>query len=449
MRAFRSTTFRFAALVFLLQLATAAVLIVTIGVVLRDQLTADATRTVAMLRDDLRAAYDAGGVTALAGEVSLRTGRLVTPGTVLLLLDRDGRRRAGNLDAWPPSVQIGHPAANVTLYRSAQAVPELMHVAASRLPGGECLLVGTVVAGEARALRLLEQASEVALLLGLIFAALAAWTAAQMIVARLHDPLAALAAVSEGDLAARVPPDVAGDAFATLGRSINGALERVERLVAELRIATDGLAHDLKSPLTRMRAALERAGATVREPAAQDSIDRAMAEADRLLVLVQTALSITRAEAGIGRESFSNLDLVEELANIADMYAPLVEDAGRTLTVVGPETMTAGVHRELVAQAIGNLLDNSLKYGAGPIVIRVHRCDKLVHLSVGDRGPGIAPDRRDEALRRFGRLDSARSGTGAGLGLSLAAAVAHLHDGNLTLEDAEPGLIVTLRLSLR
>lgn len=432
-----------------MQLVTAAVLIVTIGVVVRKQLTVDATRTVAVLRDDLRATYDAGGMAGLTREVAVRTGRLVTPGTVLLLLDRDGRRRAGNLDAWPPSVMIGRPAANVTLYRSAHASPEPMHVMGTRLPGGERLLVGTVVTGEARALRLLERASEVALLLGLIFAALAAWSAARLIVARLQQPLAALAAVSEGDLAARVPEDKAGDAFATLGRSVNGALERVETLVMELRIATDGLAHDLKSPLTRMRVALERADAVVEGREARVSVDRAIAEADRLLALVQTALSITRAEAGIGRDSFASVDLARELADIADMYGPLVEDAARTLTILAPASFPAVIHRELVAQAIGNLIDNSLKYGAGPITIRLVPHDQRFDLSVADRGVGISPARRDEALRRFGRLDSARSGEGAGLGLSLASAVAHLHGGHLTLDDARPGLIVCLTLPVR
>ncbi|MEG8039116.1 HAMP domain-containing sensor histidine kinase [Sphingomonas sp. LR60] len=445
----RSATFRFAALVFLLQLVSAAALIVTIGIAVRRQLQTDAQRTVAVLRDDLRASYAAGGAAGVRREVALRTGELVTPGTVLLLVDREGNRLGGNLDAWPPSlVRDGH-AKDVTLYRTGLNTAEPMHVEAIRLPGGERLLVGTIVAGEVRAMRMLEQVSGVALPLALIFAALAAWIAARTIVARLEEPLAALDAVAAGDLGARVPADGSRDAFATLGIAVNGALERVETLMGELRMATDGLAHDLKSPLTRMRVVLERAAGQVSDSAAVESLDRALAEADRLFALVQTALSITRAEAGIGREHFTAIDLAVELEDIAEMYAPLAEDQERSLSVVTDQIGPVTVHRELLAQALGNIIDNSLKYGAGPITLALDVAEGEVALSVADRGPGIPAARHDDALRRFGRLDDARQGGGAGLGLSLASAVARLHGGGLTLGDAAPGLIVTITLPLQ
>ncbi|VXC55146.1 sensor histidine kinase [Sphingomonas sp. 8AM] len=442
----RSATFRFAALVFLLQLVSAAALIVTIGIAVRRQLQTDAQRTVAVLRDDLRASYAAGGAAGVRREVALRTGRLVTPGTVLLLVDRNGAWIGGNLDAWPPSVVRDGRATEVTLYRSGLNTAEPMHVEALRLPTGERLLVGTIVAGEVRAMRMLEQVSGVALPLALIFAALAAWIAARTIVARLEEPLAALNAVAAGDLGARVPADGSRDALATLGVAINGALERVETLMGELRMATDGLAHDLKSPLTRMRAVLERAGGQVREPAAVEALDRALAEADRLFALVQTALSITRAEAGIGREHFTATDLAAELDGIAEMYAPLAEDQGRSLSVEAPGPCVVPVHRELLAQALGNIIDNSLKYGEGSITLALQVQELAVAIAVADRGVGIPVARREEALRRFGRLDEARQGGGAGLGLSLAAAVARLHGGELALGDTVPGLRVTITL---
>lgn len=439
----RSTTFRFAALVFLVQMAAAAVLVLGISALVRGQLRTDATRTVSVLRDDLAATYDAGGEMALAREIGVRTERRVTPGAVMLLVDPSGRRLAGNLDAWPPSIPPD-VYRDVTLYRSGHITPEPMRIAATRLRHGERLLVGEVTTGEVRALRLFARATLVALPLALIFAAFAAWAATRLIVGRLQDSLRALSGVAAGDLGRRVPPDPSRDAFAVLGEAINDALERVERLVTELRVATDGLAHDLKSPLTRLRVALERAAAAVADPAARDATDRALAEADRLLALVQTALSITRAEAGIGRESFTKVDLSAELAAIAEIYAPLVEDAGRTLDVVAPGPRFERVHREMLAQAISNLIDNALKYGAGPITLSL--CDEGTgtRIEVADRGTGIPPERRDEALRRFGRLDDARSGTSAGLGLSLAAAVAKLHGGELELDDAAPGLIVRM-----
>jgi len=443
----RSTTFRFAALVFLLQVAAAAAMILGIGVVVRTQLAADAARTLSILRDDLAASYDAGGTDGLAREIAVRTERRVTPGAVMLLVDPRGARLAGNLDAWPPSMTPGITRADATLYRSGHAVAEAMHLSATRLRGGERLLVGQVATGERRALHLLAGATLIALPLALIFAAAAAWAAARLIVGRLQATLAALAGVAAGDLGRRTAADPTHDAFATLDAAVDAALDRVETLVTELRVATDGLAHDLKSPLTRMRAALERAAAEVTDPAAATSIERALAEADRLFALVRTALSITRAEAGIGRESFAAVDLAVELADIAEIYAPLVEEAGRTITVVAPLTCVANVHRDLLAQALGNLIDNALTYGAGTITLSLDETDCGRVIAVTDRGPGIPPARRGQALRRFGRLDDARSGAGAGLGLTLAAAVARLHGGSLELGDADPGLIVRLSLS--
>jgi signal transduction histidine kinase len=443
----RSTTFRFAALVFLLQVAAAAAMILGIGVVVRTQLAADAARTLSILRDDLAASYDAGGTDGLAREIAVRTERRVTPGAVMLLVDARGVRLAGNLDVWPPSMTPGIIRADATLYRSGHAAAEPMHLSATRLRGGERLLVGQVATGERRALHLLAGATLIALPLALIFAAAAAWAAARLIVGRLQATLAALAGVAAGELGRRTAADPTHDAFATLDAAVNAALDRVETLVTELRVATDGLAHDLKSPLTRMRAALERAAAEVTDPAAATSIERALAEADRLFALVRTALSITRAEAGIGRESFAAVDLAVELADIAEIYAPLVEEAGRTIRVVAPTPCVANVHRDLLAQALGNLIDNALTYGAGPITLSLDETDRGPVIAVADRGPGIPPARREQALRRFGRLDDARSGAGAGLGLTLGAAVARLHGGSLELGDADPGLIVRLSLS--
>jgi signal transduction histidine kinase len=450
----RSTTLRFAALVFLLQIAAAATLLVALRVVVRGQVYAGAAETEEVLRQDLLATLAEGGTPALARAVAIRTASgaagaggagHVTPGTVLLVEDAAGRPLAGNLGAWPPNVVPG-PARQVELYRSAHDLPEAMLVRATRLPDGARLLTGSVVEGERRAVKLLEGATLFALSLAVAFAALAAWLAARMIVTRLDTTVVTLAAVRDGDLSRRVPGGRSGDAFDALAQAVNATLNRVAALVDELTIATDGLAHDLKSPLTRLRAALERAAREVREPAAADAIERALGEGERLLALVETALSITRAEAGMGRESFAAIDLRVELEEIAEIYGPLAEDAGRTIVTDAPVAATLPAHRELLGQALGNLVDNALKYGEGPITLRLRVLPGAVTIAVADAGPGIAADRRDAALRRFGRLDSARGGGGAGLGLSLVAAVARLHGGTVRLDDAAPGLIVAIDL---
>ncbi|WP_375272584.1 sensor histidine kinase [Sphingomonas sp.] len=443
----RSTTLRFASLVFLLQCVAAAALLTCVHWVVRSQVYASAIQTGELLRQDLLSVHAGGGDAALRQAVAQRSaGDPATADAVLLLADRSGRIVAGNLSAWPPDVALSDRS-HAELYRVGHAAPEAMLLHVSDLPGGSRLLTGSVVEDEMNMIRLLELATPVALALAIAFAALAAWLAARMIVLRLDGTIATLAAVRAGDLSRRVPATGAEDAFAVLADTINAMLERVEHLMGELTLATDMLAHDLKSPLTRLHSALERAVHNIDTPAAIGAVDRAMAEGTRVLHMVETALSITRAEAGIGRDLFVATDLAAELRDIADIYEPLVEEAGRTIRVAGDATLILPLHRELVAQSLSNLVDNALKYGAGAITLSVEARGGWACLSVTDEGAGIAPEHRATALRRFGRIEEARGGTGAGLGLSLVAAVARLHGGDVSLAGAG-GLQVMLSLPL-
>jgi signal transduction histidine kinase len=444
----RSTTVRFAALVFLLQVTAAGVLLLAVRAIVHGQVYAGAAATGVMVRQEVLALRGQGAA-AIARAVRLRGAGEGASRAVLLLADAAGRPLAGNLDALPPNVAAGGRPVQIDLYRRGRATPEAMLVRVDRLDGGLQLLTGSVVEDEARTVRLLELAMLVALSLAVAFAALAAWLAARMIVLRLEDTVTTLDAVRDGALSRRVPADASGDAFAMLAGSVNATLDRTERLVEELTLATDMLAHDLKSPLTRLRSALERAAVAVDTPAAQEAVDRAQAEGQRLLTTVETALSISRAEAGIGRDAFAAVDLAVELEEIADIYGPLVEDAGRTIAVAVTAHPTLPLHRELMAQALGNLIDNALKYGAGTITLALEAVPGGVRLSVSDQGPGIAPEHRAAALRRFGRVDEARGGSGAGLGLSLVGAVARLHGGSVALEEvgeAAGGLRVVIDL---
>ncbi len=427
----RSTTIRFAALVFLLQVTAAGALLLIVRAIVQGQVYAGAAATGEVLRQDLLAIRAGGGAGALRRAVMLRTTDDATPVAVLVLADAAGRAIAGNLDALPPNIVADDRPVQLDLYRRNHALPEAMLVRLGKLPDGTFLLTGSVVEDEARTIRLLELAMAVALSLAIAFAALAAWLSARMIVLRLQDTVTTLDAVRNGELSCRVPDDDEADAFAMLVRSINVTLDRIQRLVEELTLATDMLAHDLKSPLTRLRSALERAAAAVDTPAALDAVDRAQAEGERLLRMVETALRISRIEAGIGREAFIPVELSAELDQIAEIYGPLVEDAGRAIEVAGGGPVTAPVNRELMAQAIGNLIDNALKYGAGTITLAVAGASGRIGISVTDQGAGIAPEDYGSALRRFGRIDEARGGGGAGLGLALVRAVARLHDGDV------------------
>lgn len=442
----RSTTLRFALLVFVLQIVAGVALLVATAAVVRNQVEKDAAVRADTLREDLLVIYRQGGLAALEDAVRVRTGRMMTPQTVLSLADEGGRPVAGNLAAWPPRILPGTRYAHSTLWRVDGSGPEAMLVRVTPLAGGARLLTGTIVDGEQRTIRFLQESAVVGLALATLFALLAAWLAARLIVSRLEATVATLEAVRAGDLGRRVADDASGDAFAALTAAVNRTLERIDGLVGELKIATDGLAHDLKSPLTRMRSALERAAIEVQQPAAQEAVDRAVAEGARVLAIVETALRISRAEAGVGRELFVPVDLAGELGDLAELYGPVAEDAGRSITVDAPVAVKLEVHRELLGQALANLIDNALKYGAGAIRLRLEVASDTVIVAVEDSGPGIAPDCREKALSRFGRLDEARTESGAGLGLALVGAVARLHGGTVALADAAPGLSVRLTL---
>lgn len=428
---------------FALQLAGAAVTLLTVRTVTETRLTASATDEAQRLRATLLEAWAAGGVAGLRKAAEARLDRSDRPQSVVLVSARDGTTLAGNVGAWPPNVTPGPPA-TIELFRIRRDRPESMRVIGTVLPDGTRLLTGHVIEGERAFVGAMEMAMVAAMLVALVLAGLAGWVAAQIIARRLRRTVDTVAAVAGGDLDRRVPLEGGGDAFEDLGRSVNAMLDRIASLVGELKMATDALAHDLRSPLTRLRATLERALAAADSEDARVAVLRGMEEGERLLGMLDTALRITRAEAGIGRDAFTTTDLTELLADLADLFEPLAEDRGLAIAVTPSAPVIASVHREMIGQAVSNLIDNALKYGAGTIRLAIEDKGGGVAIIVGDDGPGIPADRRATALQRFGRLDPSRHESGAGLGLSLVAAVARLHGGTIELADNHPGLVVRL-----
>lgn len=439
---FRSTTLRFALLVFALQLVGAGAMVVTVRHLTRGEIAAQAEDAASDLRDELVGTWRAGGPAAIRAAVDRRMNTDRLPQSVILLTDPRDRFVAGNIADWPPNVPAPG-AATIEIFRIGHSQPERMRVLATRLPDGSRMLAGHVVESELRVALAMEEAMAVGMAAAIVLAALAAWAAARMIERRLEDTVATAHAVAAGDLSRRVLSKGGDDAFDALAQAVNAMLDRIAMLMTELKVATDGLAHDLRSPLTRLRATLDRALAESHDENARFAVGRALEEGDRLLAMLDTALRISRAEAGLGRDAFVEADLAAMVHDVADMFEPLAEDRGMTIRAEAPETLVARVHRELLGQALANLVDNGLKYGAGTIIVRVEPGPVL---TVADDGPGIPEERREEALKRFGRLDAARTESGAGLGLSLATAVAHLHGGTVALEDNAPGLRVRLTL---
>lgn len=418
-------------------------MVATVRHLTRSEIADQAEDAASDLRDELSGVWLSGGQAAVRAAVDRRMTTDRLPLSVILLTDPRGRFVAGNIADWPPNVPAPG-SATIEIFRIGHSQPERMRVMATRLPDGSRMLAGHVIESELRVALAMEEAMGVGMAAAIVLAALAAWAAARMIERRLEDTVATAHAVAGGDLSRRVIPNGGDDAFDALAQAVNAMLDRIALLMTELKVATDGLAHDLRSPLTRLRATLDRALAESRDENARIAVGRALEEGDRLLAMLDTALRISRAEAGLGRDAFVDADLAEMVRDVADMFEPLAEDRGMTIRAEGPETLVARVHRELLGQAVANLIDNALKYGAGEITVRVEPGPILI---VADDGPGIPEERRDEALKRFGRLDAARTESGAGLGLSLASAVAHLHGGTLALEDNAPGLRVRLTLT--
>ena len=402
---------------------------------------------VAELRDDLLADFAEGGLDQLRDTIHERMLQDGARAPLLSIVDARGAALIGNVARWPrlAAGRDGFLASDLVRSGNTAAVPAVLSI--SGLHGGYRLLAGREIEDDLRLRRSYEQALFAALLFAIPLAALVALVVARLVGTRLRSLAHTAHQVSAGALEARVPLDGSGDGFDRLGAQMNTMLDRIETLVGELRVVTDGLAHDLRSPLTRLRSSIERAVAEAGDCPAAPQLDRALAEADAVLTMLSTALQISRAEAGIGRDRFVDTDLRQLLDDVAEIYGPVVEESGVALEVEGEPGLLQPINRELVAQALGNLIDNSLKYADGSrIVLSASHLGDGVRLEVRDDGAGIPESRRDEARQRFARLDPARSIAGSGLGLALVEAVARLHGGTIALSDAAPGLNVALLL---
>lgn len=442
----RSTTTRIALLVFLAMVGTSAIILGFIARVTQGQLDADARTLITAEREAIVSTFNRDGANAARDVImaELRIPRAVA----LRLEDASHRGIAGNIAAWPATLPRQADFLRIDLMRTGQDGPEPFAVTSHTFSNGYRLLVGRNLAEEERLTATLTTSLFAAVGLALLLATGISFLVTRTIARRIENIANVAGAVAGGDLARRVDVQTVGtgDAFDRLGTALNAMLGRIELLLDELRSVTDGLAHDLRSPLTRLKARIDRVqrdGDT-----AGTDIAAIGAEADALLAMLDNSLEISRAEAGIGRDRFVAMDLATLASDMVDMYEPLAEDNGVRLTamVTGPVPIRA--HRELLGRALSNLIDNALRYGAtgGAIEVIAETTADGARLTVADRGPGIAPADRDDALRRFGRLDAARSARGAGLGLALAAAIARLHGGALTLHGNKPGLRVAIDL---
>jgi len=250
-----------------------------------------------------------------------------------------------------------------------------------------------------------------------------------------------------GDLTRRVPMTGSADEFDVLAENLNRMLDRIERLMKGLREVTDSVAHDLRTPLNRLRNRLEESLARLTaQGGSAGEIERAIAETDKLIATFNALLLIAETDAGTGRSQMTVLELNGVAGDVAELYEPLAEEKGIALKLQRGGGAQVEGNRSLVAQALANLVDNAIKYTPpdGKVTISVAQAPEGVVLAVADTGPGIPSDDRSRVVERFVRLEASRNSPGTGLGLSLVAAVAHYHGTQLVLEDNAPGLKASL-----
>jgi signal transduction histidine kinase len=396
---------------------------------------------------DLTLGYSNAGVPGLVDAIDQQMSTGVARGGAILLVDPAGRKLAGNIAAWPPILRAPTDWTEMRLYPEGQARTELFALRAVALPSGHRLLLGSSIEDRERMRASLIEALLGALLLAIPLGLIGGWFVLKVTERRARAIGNVAARIAAGDFSHRLDERAEDAEFAMLAAAINAMLERIEELVEQLRLVTDSLAHDLRSPLTRMRANIERAlGGSGAKPQEQ-AMEAVSADIDGMLRLISATLEISRTEAGAGRQDFASFDVVALLRDISEIYAPLGEERGIAIRVHETEGITYFGNRQSIGQAVANLVDNALKYGSGDIELGAVRRGDFVDLWVSDRGAGIPLELRGDAVRKYRRLDESRTTEGSGLGLALARAVARLHGGDIRLEDNGPGLraVVTLK----
>ncbi len=399
--------------------------------------------------------YEGGG---MRGLVQVIERRVAQPGSALYLVtDHAGQTLAGNVATLPEGV-IDHPGLVETTYERP-GDPRRSSTALARvflLPGGFRLLVGRDL-DERETLRAVILRALVNSLLWLAgIGTVGGVLVARRVLRRVDTMTDTARSIMTGDLSRRLPVGGAGDELDRLAQNLNAMLDRIGVLVAGMREVSDNIAHDLRTPLTRLRNGAEDALRTADRPEQyRAALDKVIEEADRLMSVFSALLMIARAEAGTGGGGAVACEVGALVRDVVELYEPAAEEAGVTLRAAVDGPVHAVLNRELVGQAVANLIDNALKYGApagegsepASVTVSAARVGDRVALSVADTGAGIAPENRTRVLDRFVRLEQARTRPGSGLGLSLVAAVAHLHGGTLRLEDNRPGLRAVLILS--
>jgi signal transduction histidine kinase len=399
--------------------------------------------------------YSQGGLAQLLDTVRRRSARPSARG-IYYFSNQVGRRMSGNLDGLPADA-LGQSGWIEFPYEVTGTDDRRTHRARAfftRLSGGFTLLVGRDVEERRQFAQLIRKTLYYALALALAAGLGGGILMSRSFLKRIDTISDTSRSIRAGDMSERIPLRGTNDEIDRLSQNLNSMLDQIERLMAGMREVSDNVAHDLRTPLTRLRARVEAALRENSKPGFKTALEETLVEADELLRIFNALLSIARAEAGQTRDQFEVVDLAGIVNEIGELYEPMVEDAGGALEIDTNPGLQVSGDRQLLAQAISNLLDNALKYarpekgapGKLQINLSAAMLDGKAIITVADNGPGIPPEELGRVTERFVRLDASRSLPGSGLGLSLVQGVARLHEGELSLSTQNPGLSARLIL---
>ncbi len=447
---FASSTFRLA-LVYMLLFASSV--LVLLGFIYWSTVAFMSTQNDATIEAEitgLAEQYRERGLNGLVEIIAERVKRDPDSSMVYLFASRQLEPLAGNLSAWPDvkpdedgwlNFEFSDPRANGRIFL-ARARPFVFQ-------GGLHLLVGR----DTRALKTTQQLIVRALLWGLAItcglALLGGIVMSRGMLKRIETINQASREIMAGDMSKRISLQGKGDEIDQLADNLNAMLNEIERLMEGIRQVSDNIAHDLRTPLTRLRNRLEQLNSNLQDNnELLPCVTHSIADADQLLATFAALLRIARIESGQHRIGFTSLDLSRLVADAAELYEAVAEACQKTLKLKDFDSINVVGDRDLLFQAVANLLDNAVKYtpAGGCIAIELQDIGETVDIIVSDSGPGIPEEQREQVGQRFYRLEHSRSTPGNGLGLSLVKAVVQLHQGQLLLEDNGPGLRAIIRL---
>ena len=461
-RYLRSSTFRLAAAYLLLFEGSVCLVLGFVYWTTAVHLMQVADASIEREIESLAARYRTGGIAAFSRTLDDRAARSPRGPFIYLFATAGRRPLAGNVNRWPDAALSPEGWLEFPLWqaRAPDDTPHMGRARVATLPGGLLLLVGRDMHELDQASLRIERALVWSFGLTLVLALAGAVAMSRGTMRRIDAINRTSREIMRGDLGRRIPTRGTRDDFDQLAGQLNAMLDRIQELMDGIRRVTDDIAHDLKTPLARLRTRLEElreAGGDGGDPAG--SVEAAIEESDRLLATFAALLRISRVESKTGAEGFTRVDVARIARDATDLYEPLAQESGRRLVFHGQDgELPVMGDRDLLFQALSNLLDNAVRHGGDRVVVEAGAAPPApgegrsrVRIVVRDEGRGIPEADRGRVFRRFVRLEASRNTPGNGLGLALVGAVAELHGGAVELAENEasrhgPGLRVTLRL---